>query len=259
MPTSKHRRNVVDITKLVRHHFTEFLDHEQRRHADLKKPVILWNLMRVKYSPTKYTRRDTPKMPNTNVVFTATFDNTTPSAQTYKLRTKRMTTSTSEINLGKIFTYSGNVELDIKAPDSVVKANGGLKAEVRTEKSTKAITEHELIWRLDTRLEVEPGHSIRVEMVVQEDMYDGDFEMLTTFDGVVIVTYYDKKNNEVIDSFQDVVSSIFTPDKGFLMDNRNRPTFLVKGRCKCRYGVEQFVRVRESNVPRREFDQLVFS
>lgn len=45
--------------------------------------------------------------------------------------------------------------------------------------------EHELSWSVDNGIEVPPGYQTKAELVIREDNFNGDFQILTTFEGKV--------------------------------------------------------------------------
>ncbi|KAI8786789.1 hypothetical protein BgiBS90_011927 [Biomphalaria glabrata] len=236
---------VVDLEQLVKDHAEKFLEKDQKKEADLISPRIDWSKMTISYGDTKYANEGMPSKPVTHVLFSTTFSNDTPITQTYTLKTERRTRSTCEVYFHKTFTYGAELKMTLLPPNPIIDINAGFKADVTKEKSLNRTIEQELLWGMDSEITVSPGHQTKAELVIQEGEMNGEFEMLTTFDGKVLVTYEHKKSQDFISTIYGNVSRIFV-DHGFTPDDLKRPTFLVKGDCKCRFGIDQFIRVTET-------------
>ncbi|CAG5116401.1 unnamed protein product, partial [Candidula unifasciata] len=103
-------------------------------------------------------------------------------------------------------------------------------------------SEQELAWSVDNEIEVPPDH------------FNGDFQIVTTFEGKVLVTYESKKNRDHIATINVSVDKLFKGNKDFVFNEFGRPTFIAKGVCKCRFGVEQNVKLTESPIPIEDYD-----
>ncbi|XP_059155256.1 uncharacterized protein LOC131940580 [Physella acuta] len=236
----------IDLEELVKSYAEDFLDNDQKKHADLKNPVIDWNKMHVIYGETKYTRPEVPPQPTAHVLFCANFANNTPNNQTYTLRTERRTRSSSEICFMKTFTYGVNIQMKLTPPNPIIEANAGFMSEITKQKGYSATNEQELTWAVDSEISVPPGYKTKAELVFTEDDFNGDFEILTTFEGKILVTYESKKSRDHISTVTVHVAKVFNSKSGFTLDDTGRPTFLVRGVCKCRFGVEQNVNLTET-------------
>ncbi|CAL1544331.1 unnamed protein product [Lymnaea stagnalis] len=237
--------DLIDLEQLVKDYAESFLDGDHKRHADLKNPIISWDRMYVIYGETKYTKPEVPPKPTAHVLFSATFTNNTPSPQNHNLRIERSTRSTCEISFVKAFSYGFQIQMKLAPPNPVIEANAGFHSEVTNQKGYSSTTEQELTWGVDSEIVVRPGYQTKAELIFTEDDFNGDFEVLTSFEGKVIVTYENKKNKDHILTVTESVSKIFNSKNGFSKDSDGRPTFLVKGVCKCRFGVEQSVNLSE--------------
>ncbi|KAH9489311.1 hypothetical protein Btru_057070 [Bulinus truncatus] len=236
---------IVDLEQLVKDYSEKFLDSDQKKHADVNNPVIDWSKMTVTYGATRYTHEDMPSQPVSHVLFSTSFSNDTPSSQSYTLKTERRTKATCEINFTKTFTYGSEVKMSLLPPNPIIDINAGFNAEVSKQKGVNRTIEQEFVWGMDSEISVSPGHQTKAELVIQEGEINGEFEMLTTFDGKILVTYENKKNKDFITTIYGSVNKIFL-DNGFAVDNMKRPTFLVKGICKCRFGIDQFIKLTET-------------
>ncbi|CAG5131612.1 unnamed protein product, partial [Candidula unifasciata] len=174
---------VLDIEQLVKDYAEDFLDGEQKKHADIKNPIINWDRMHVLYGETKYTRPEVPPTPTSHVLFSANFVNNTPKTQTYALRTERRTRSSCSICFTKVYSYSGGIQMRLTPPNPIIEANAGFQASLTNEKSVCHTSEQELAWSVDNEIEVPPAYQTKAELVIKEDHFNGDFQIVTTFEG----------------------------------------------------------------------------
>ena len=66
----------------------------------------------------------------------------------------------------------------------------------------------------------------------------------------MVVTYETKKQpREHLMTVVRDVKRFLTKEKGFKMDGQGRPCFVTKGKCKCRFGIEQNVLLKQLEVP----------
>ncbi|KAK6989426.1 Lin-24 (twenty-four) like [Biomphalaria glabrata] len=240
--------DLVDLEQIVKEYAEDFLDSDQKKHADLANPIICWDRMHVIYGETKYTLPEVPPKPTAHVLFCAKFTNNTPNPQTYTLKTERRTRSTCEISFVKSYTYGVQIQMKLAPPNPIVEANAGFMSEISKQKGYSSTSEQELAWGVDSEIVVPSGYQTTAELVFKEDDFSGDFEILTTFEGKISVSYEHKKTKELIGTVVDKVARIFNPKSGFSKDNEGRPTFLVKGVCKCKFGVEQSVNLTETRL-----------
>uniref|UniRef100_A0A0B7A713 Uncharacterized protein n=1 Tax=Arion vulgaris TaxID=1028688 RepID=A0A0B7A713_9EUPU len=240
---------LLDLEQIVKDYAEDFMGSDQKRHADLENPVIDWDKMHVLYGETKYTKPEIPPTPTSHVLFSANFMNNTPKPQTYALRTERRTKSSCSITFTKIFSYGGGIQMKLTPPNPVIEANAGFQANLTKETSITQTFEQELTWSVDNEISVPPGYQTKAELVIKEDSFNGEFQVLTTFEGKVVVTYETKKNKEHVSTVQVNLAKLLDRKKGFTIDEHKRPTFTVKGVCKCRFGVEQNVKLTESVIP----------
>ncbi|CAL1544327.1 unnamed protein product [Lymnaea stagnalis] len=238
--------NNIDLTHLVKSYFEPQLEDEVRKRADKKNPVIDWSLMTKTFGPTVYLKsKETPK-PKMNILFSANFENTTPKPQVYTLKTDRKTQAVTDIMFKKSYTVGGEIEATVGMP---VDAGGLLKADFSRVSGNRVYNEQELTWGVDSEITVEPGHCVRAELVVKESDFSGEFEEVVTFDGDVAISYYHKKEKYIVETLEDSVAKIFVTKHGFGTDIKGRPTFNIRGVCKCKYGMEQFINLIEREGP----------
>ncbi|XP_059155238.1 uncharacterized protein LOC131940565 [Physella acuta] len=239
----------VDISKLAKDYFDSLLDAEQKRLADRKHPVLNWSNMIVTFGPTRYTKKKMEPNEDVNILFSANFENTSMKAKKFMLKTERESLSINEIAMTKTYTYSGDIELNIEVPEELAKVNATFNSELKTEKGKRIMYEERLMWGVDTNIVVQPGFTVRAELAVKEASFNGEFEMNVTFDGEIFISYVHKKDKEVLETFHECVTKIFTPCSGFTIDSNGKPMLTVKGHCKSRFGIEQIINLTEFMTP----------
>lgn len=241
--------DLIDLEELVLDSAEKMLDADAKKKADLEHPDISWDRMYVTHGETLYvdTRRS-PK-PTAHVLFTANFSNDTPKPQRYMLRTERRTKSTCNIALCKTYTMGASVSIKLTPPNPIIEANAGFHGEMSMGKGVNETFEQELAWAVDNEIEVPPGYVTKADLVIKEDEFDGEFTIESTFEGKVVVTYETKKQpREHVSTVVRDVKKFMTKDKGFKMDEEGRPCFVTRGKCKCRFGIEQNVLLRQSAI-----------
>ncbi|KAH9492257.1 hypothetical protein Btru_026102 [Bulinus truncatus] len=239
---------LVDLEKIVKEKAVTALDSKRKKLADLKNPVIHWHEVKFHYGEVKYVNHGEPPKPTSRVLFSTTYVNDTPSIKTYDLKTERSTTSSCEMSLTKTYTFGSEVKLGLSPVSKPIDLEMGFKAELSEQKGLVRKAEQTLNWGVDSEIAVPPGTQTTAELFIYEDNYDGEFEMLTTFEGTVIVTYRNKKTREFITNVLLNVQTLLCDDQRFSKDDSGRPTFLVKGICKCRMGINQFIKINETKI-----------
>ncbi|GFR91825.1 hypothetical protein ElyMa_002602200 [Elysia marginata] len=236
---------LIDLEEIVKDYASGFLDSHQKKDADLKNPIIDWSRMFVTHGKAEYNEPMAPAMPVSHTLFSAVFANNTPTDKTYALRTERHTKSSCTISFSKTFSFGVSVSLRLTPPNPVIEANSGFRSDLSETQGQSQTFERQLVWSVDNSITVPPGFQTKAELVIKEDNYNGDFELPCHFEGTVLVTYENKKR-ELVSTVREHVKKIFARQRGFSNDDQGRPLFVVKGCCKCRYGVEQSVKLTET-------------
>nr|KAG5709605.1 hypothetical protein BaRGS_001655 [Batillaria attramentaria] len=215
--------DLVDIEELVKDSAAKMLDGDAKKKADLENPEIDWD--------------------------SANFSNDTPKPQRYTLRTERRTKSTCNVALNKTYTVGASIEIKLTPPNPIIEANAGFHGEMSMEKGVNETFEQELAWTVDNEIEVPPGHMTKADLVIKEDEFDGEFTIESKFEGKVVVTYETKKQREHVATVVRNVKSFLNKENGFKTDDEGRPCFVTKGKCKCRFGIEQNVLLKQTTLP----------
>ena len=64
----------------------------------------------------------------------------------------------------------------------------------------------------------------------------------------MVVTYETKKQHEHIMTVVRDVKRFMTKEKGFKVDEEGRPCFVTRGKCRCRFGIEQNVLLKQTPI-----------
>ncbi|KAM3183985.1 hypothetical protein ACTXT7_009266 [Hymenolepis weldensis] len=97
---------------------------------------------------------------------------------------------------------------------------------------------------------VQPGHRTKADLVITEGNYKGTFKIDTLFEGVISVIPRDKKNKPVTLITVSKLTDFLKPENGF-QPVPNKPgavIFTNEGICKCSYGIEQHVELKEESL-----------
>lgn len=252
-------QELIDLEELVRVWVNDFpLDKGQRKDADdILSTDINWNHVRIHHGKTEYYDQVKQSTPKTHVLFTAHFTNDTDQQQVYTLKTERRTKSTCNISMEKCYTIGFNVDIKLCPPNPVIEANAGFKGEMSVKKADEESFEEELVWSVDNQISVPPKYKTKADLVLKEDEYTSHFKCETKFEGKIHVTLRSKRDNSPITTLTGDVRHIFRADQGFRVD-KTGIYYVSQGRCKCRFGIEQHVKLSQTaiaDIPNAEEDE----
>ena len=245
--------NVTDIEEIVKTWaWTSFVKTRGKDFQKLKydevKMEINWSRTRFTPSPPTYSETAMVDYPNSKVVFTSRFENNTDTEQEHSFTTERTTSCTSTTSISKGYTKGFNVELKIGLPDDVASATAGFGREVNVESATEETTDHSITWSVDSNVKVPPKTKTVAKMVVEEKEFTGKFSLNVKIGGMVIVSFYNiKDNNNFIHVTEGDISQIVQDAKGYSGYRVEDRTIIweVEGTSKFRFGVEQRVTLNE--------------
>lgn len=207
---------------------------------------IILQRLSITNSPPEHEVNKDPRAINraekTYVLFTSTFTNNTDRPQSHNLRTERRTTSSCRMSVSRALTIGSELRLSLTPPNPILSANAAFKSDFTLQKTNEYNFEEELVWSLDSQIEVPARSKTKAELVIKEDEYDGTFKVDTIIEGIINVKLRCKTSNDVktVITCNDI-SELFTPDKGFIKLAQGKVKFVNMGRCFCRFGVEQKV------------------
>lgn len=244
--TAKMSQEILDLEELVKAWVEDFeLDKSHRKEADVILPTdINWQHMRVQHGKTDYYDQIKKSTPKTHVLFTAHFSNDTNTKQVYTLKTERRTKSTCNISMEKCYTVGFNLDIKLCPPNPIIEANAGFKGEMSVTKADSQTFEEELVWSVDNQISVPSYHSTKANLVLKEDEYTSSFRCETKFEGKIHITLRSKKDNTPLITLTADVKHVFRAEHGFRVE-KNAVYFTSQGRCKCRFGIEQRVKLTE--------------
>jgi hypothetical protein len=185
--------------------------------------------------------------PRHSVLFKSNYQNTTGNQLNYHISTERRTRTSVALTITKGFSFGASFEIKLGPP--ALEANLGLSSELSFEKSVQTTKEQEVSWTLNTQVNVPPHTCTTVELVVKDDEYKGTFAIRSFFSGKIYVDIR-KDNTQLTRLIIGDLKQIFKEDMGFKRcPKTKRIYFDTHGVCNCRYGVEQQVRISETQIP----------
>ena len=238
---------LLDIEEIVKKWVDDFpLDKSQKKEADeINSTDISWKHFRVRHGATEYYDQIQATTPKSHVLFSAHFTNDTDTNQVYTLKTERRTKSTCTISMQKSYTYGFSVDIKLTPPNPVIEANAGFKGEMGLTKASDETFEEEIVWSVDNQITVPPKFKTKADLVIKEESYTSHFKTESKFEGRIHVTLRSKKDNSPITTLETGVKELFTSDKGFRVD-KTGVYYVSQGSCKCRFGIEQHVKLTQS-------------
>ena len=240
-------KEILDVNEIIKKWARDFpLDRDLKKLAveEILTSDINLKHFKVKHSDPTYEDSSHVANPNTHVLFSAVFTNSTDQPQTYSFRTERKTKSTCELTMEKGYMYEAAFDIKMAPPNPVIEANAGFRRELTLSKAQGQIFEHELTWEVDSSVAVPPGYQTTADLVIREQEYNGHFFVKSKFAGKVHVSLRNKKDGSVLTTLTGDVKHIFTPDKGFQVD-KTGIYCITEGTCQCRFGIEQHVKLTQ--------------
>ena len=191
-----------------------------------------------------------------NVLFKTDFTNDTDERQEYCLKVEKTTRSscTTEIENGLVRGVELAATLSI---GDVLEVGAAFSREVSLSKVEGETIEQEMSWAAESTIVVPPHRAATAEMYVLEKRQSGDFVVLTTVRGTVLVRYTSLSDNAllfsqsgkiryVVNEYLKLARSLGKSYRG-IEDNKEdgSVTFQTKGRCTFRFGIKQVVKVNQ--------------
>ena len=250
---------IVDIDQVVKDYIhSDWLEDKHRKDADMDNAEIRWDHVKFTHYPAKYLYEDDDNeessegeakgagmlsTPGSHIIFTAYFTNNTSTQQTHTLTTERRTESTCTVSLSKSYTVGGSFNIRLTPPNPIIEANAGFKGELSKMSGLNDTFTKVMTWSVNSQIIVPQKTCTKADLVIREDNYDGHFTLCTKIEGKVVYTVWDKKKNHLSSGRLDV-KNIFKSCKSFRVEN-GAVYFTSEGNCKCRFGVEQKMNLKE--------------
>ena len=239
------KRWAIEMFKITR-------SKEQSRIAldDLQFNVN-WKRAKIRHSEPDYDDQRSPGAPNTQVLFKTTFTNNTENEQEYSFRTERTTVSTCEVEIEKGVSYGMDLGVSLKLPSEILEVGAGFRRDISLTSTVGECFEETLTWGVDSLVKVPPLHKTTAELVITEDTSAAAFKIRTRLSGRISVHITNiRDNNSFVKNIDGDIVEILKreiADGGLqsMTPEKNCVTYITKGNCSFRYGVEQHVKLSE--------------
>jgi len=186
-----------------------------------------------------------------HVLFKTVFVNKTNQDQEYSFQTHRATRSSATVIVEKGFTVGMEFNLRLKTPCEIVEANAGFKHEISVCNNGEETIEEELTWGVDSQVKVPPNTETTAELVITEAQCSGAFTMLIKFQGRVVVSFTNmRENNCLVTVIEGEMGEIILREiekglKGFRVERNRLVIAETRGKCNFKFGIEQHVKITE--------------
>ena len=242
--------DILDVDEVVKAWAKEFrLEKDEKKLVsdEILSSDINWSHFNIEHETPKYDDDRKTGTPHSHVLVTTVFANSTDKDQVYSFKTERKTKSTCMISITRSFRIESHLDVKLTPPNPIIQANAGFKGELSLNKVEGETFEEELTWSVDSQVTVSPNQKTTAELVIKEEEYSGHFTIKSRFEGKVHVTLRNKKDHSIVTTLTGDAEQIFTQDRGFLMDGRHGPYAITQGICKCKYGIEQQVKLSQTD------------
>ncbi|VDN00700.1 unnamed protein product [Thelazia callipaeda] len=261
--------DLVDLETVIRDWAKKIFEvTKTREEAKISKKYLQYNInwshLNSQYLEPIYTvsgidQRQCFQPKSEQVLFKSTFTNGTERAQEYSFKTQRCTRSTATIAIvisNRIFLLEKGIrrgmemQLKLKTPFEILKANAGFHNEISILKIDEDTVEEELTWSVDSTIKVPPFCKTVAELVILEDNLSRNFSMVNRISGRIVVTVMNMKDNNSLvtiieGKLADIIRDLANYQAlGFVIQG-DTVLYTTKGTCKFKYGVEQIVKLKE--------------
>jgi hypothetical protein len=253
--------DVVDLDELVKKWATQMFEYTKSKdHARIPKEHLAfnvdWKRVRFVHHEPEYIDKRKSATPKSQILYRTHFTNNTDLDQEYSFRAERTTSSVCEVHVERAVTVGCEMNLSLKTPCDVFEANAGFKREVCVTKCQGEIVEQTMTWGVDSLIRVPPMTRTSAELVVYEDTFDGNFSVRSDVSGKLLVSVMNlRDNNNFLKSIEGDIIEIIRREtennglKGFTFDSTQGViTYVTRGRCSYRYGIEQHVQLSQQKL-----------
>ncbi|CAF0776703.1 unnamed protein product [Brachionus calyciflorus] len=225
--------------------------------------IVNWNKVELIQDDAKFDKPNSvKKAPQQQTLFKTYFTNKTNSEQEYSFKTERTTRQTCGFTFTKGFSREKEGGINFKLPQDIIEISGGIRSEHSIECGKDQTKEEDITWGVDSIIKVKPFSRTCASLVINELELTRNFSLDTRLKGRLLVTLNNKKeNNQFVKSFSgDIVEIIrLATEKYWLPANSSIFEIVdingtkyartsLKGNCKFRMGVEQFVELTEESL-----------
>lgn len=224
--------------------------------------LVNWNKVELVQDDAKFEQTSQiSKKPQQQTLFKTYFTNKTNQEQEYSFKTERTTRQSCGFSFIKGFSREKEGGINFKIPQEIVEIGGGIRSEHSVECGKDQTKEENITWGVDSNIKVKPKSRTCASLIINELELTKNFTVETRLRGRLTVVLNNRKDNQFIKLFShDIVEIIRQAmEKHWLPPNSsifeiveiNGTKFartVVKGICKFRLGVEQFVELNEENL-----------
>ncbi|KAL7668571.1 hypothetical protein ACOME3_009268 [Neoechinorhynchus agilis] len=234
---------------------------------------IDWSGLRVKHEELKpfeketnlstkmsCTQRSNCQLPSSNrikkqqhVLYRSRFVNDTNNDQSYNLKAERRTVARCKISLieGYKAEVGSNAALSVPLPNCVLKMSANLKTEYSLEDRIERDIEEELRWSAESVVKVPSMSVTTAELIVDEDEYDGDFTIRSSFTGEIkVLLKHSKTGMTLLEMRFTDLADVFTVQDGFQpIENTQGVAMVSRGHCSIHFGIDQKIELHQRPIP----------
>lgn len=250
------KNSVVDIEAIIKQWALQMFKITRNK-EQARIPVddllfnVNWKKIKITHKSPDYEEKTKPPEPKSQVLFKTSFRNNTEHEQEYSFKTERSTRSSCEVQIEKGVSYGEELGLSLTLPGDVLEVGCGFSRELSVTNTVQESFEQELTWGVDSQVKVPPKHKTTASLMINEDEYNGTFTVKTKLSGKITVSITNTRdNNAFVKSIEGDIAEIIKKevyDNGLQGVNveKNVVTYVTKGKCFLRFGVEQHVSINE--------------
>ena len=194
-----------------------------------------------------------------STLFKTKFTNSTDEPQEYTMKTEKTTHSSCTTEIENSWSKSFEMGISLKTPGEIMEANAGYSREISLTNTEGQTFEEELTWGVESQISVKAGHVAEASLVVNEKKYRGDFFIHSTVQGMVYVTFTNKRDNNALvkatgNNIADIVEwylkrkSRINIEFNYVKVDNDVVKITTKGRCNYRFGINQEVLVTQKPI-----------
>ncbi|XP_067655503.1 uncharacterized protein [Haliotis asinina] len=206
---------------------------------------VVWNKVRFLSAQPTFEMQKKSSVPQSQIVFSSTFDNETGQYQLHNFQTQRSTIATVTTTMSKGFTRGVNAGIKLPVPPEVLTSTAGFGNEVTIECEDENTTQNSLSWAVNTTVKAPKEMRTIAELEILEEEFKCNFKMNVSFQGMVKVKITELPSENVLIVQNDIAQILH--DRAVLPDcvetTPKKVVWPIIGKVRFRYGVSQKIRV----------------
>ncbi|XP_067655483.1 uncharacterized protein [Haliotis asinina] len=213
---------------------------------------VVWNKVRFLSAQPTFSKQKKSSVPQSQIVFSSTFDNETGQYQLHNFQTQRSTIATVTTTMSKGFTRGVNAGIKLPVPPEVLTSTAGFGNEVTIECEDENTTQNSLSWAVNTTVKAPKEMRTIAELEILEEEFKCSFKMNVSFQGMVKVKITELPSGNIL-IVQNDIAQILRDINAILPDcvekTSKKVVWPVIGKVRFRYGVSQKIRVYQEDLP----------